>query len=137
MWLILAFLSAITAALVAIFGKIGLKNVDSTMATSLRAVIMVVAVFGLAAVTGKFSGFSKLVTNDWFWIILSGLAGAASWVFYFAALKMGDASKVAAIDRTSIIFVVVLAILFLGEKFTWLKLFGALLIGTGAFLITR
>jgi transporter family protein len=137
MWAILAILSSVSAALVAIFGKVGLKNIDATMATALRAVIMAVAVFGLAVGTGKFSGLSKLAANDWVWIILSGLAGAASWIFYFAALKMGDATKVAAIDRTSIVFVVVLAILFLGEKFTWLKLLGAILIGAGAFLITR
>lgn len=137
MWLVFAVLSSVTAALVAIFGKIGLSNVDSTLATSLRAIIMALAVFGLAFFTGKFSGLAQITGNNLLWIFLSGLAGAASWVFYFAALKMGEASKVAAIDRTSIIFVVVLAILFLGEKFTWLKLFGALLIGTGAFLITR
>ncbi len=137
MWFLFAVLSSITAALVAIFGKIGLKNVDSTLATSLRAIIMAVTVFGLALIAGKFTGFSKLVTNDWIWIVLSGLAGALSWIFYFAALKMGDASKVTAIDRTSIIFVVILAVFFLGEKFTLIKLFGALLIGAGAFLITR
>ncbi|MEK7127436.1 MAG: EamA family transporter [Patescibacteria group bacterium] len=137
MWFLFAVLSSITAALVAIFGKIGLSNVDSTLATSLRAIIMAVAVFGLALFTGKFSGLSQITGNNMLWIFLSGLAGAASWVFYFAALKMGDATKVAAIDRTSIIFVVILAILFLGEKLTWLKLFGAILIGIGAFLITR
>ena len=137
MWLIFAVLSSVTAALVAIFGKIGLSNVDSTLATSLRAIIMAIAVFGLAFFTGKFSGLAQITGGNMLWIALSGLAGAASWVFYFAALKMGDATKVAAIDRTSIIFVVVLAIIFLGEKLTWLKLVGALLIGLGAFLITH
>jgi len=114
--MILALLSSVSAALVAIFGKIGLKNVDPTMATSLRAIIMAVAVFLLAALTGKFSGVFGLAQSDWVWIILSGLAGAASWIFYFIALKMGDASKVAAIDRTSIIFVVIFAIFFLARN---------------------
>jgi transporter family protein len=137
MWFVLSFLSALTAALVAVFGKIGLSNVDSVLATSLRAIIMALTVLGLAFLTGKFSGLSQVTPNNLFWIILSGLAGAASWVFYFAALKIGEAGKVAAIDRTSIILVVVLAALFLGEKFTWLKLLGAILIGAGAVLISH
>lgn len=137
MWFVYALIGALAAGIAAIFNKIGLKTIDSNLAASLRAVVIASAVVLFTFTTGKFSGLSAVNSSAWFWIILSGLAGAVSWIFYFAALKIGSASDVSAIDRFSIIFVVIFAILFLGEKFTWLKLFGAILIGAGAFLITR
>jgi transporter family protein len=130
-----AVLSAVFASLVAIFGKIGLKDVDSTLATTVRAVVM--AVF-LVAVSLSFSKFSLLETlsgKAFAFIALSGIAGAISWLFYFLALKTGPTSVVAAIDKTSIVLVFVLAVLFLGESFTWVKAIGATLVGAGALLM--
>jgi transporter family protein len=135
MWLLFAILSAVFAALVAIFGKIGLSKVDPIFATSIRSLVMFVLVF-LTAVVGKKINFSSLDRGSLFYIILSGLAGALSWIFYFIALKYGDASKVSAIDRLSIVFVIILAGLFALEKFTLLKVAGALLITIGAVLIS-
>lgn len=115
-WLILAFLSALFAALVTIFGKIGLKTVDSTVAAGVRAVIMALTMIGIIMILGKSSQITELSKRDVIFIILSGVSGALSWVFYFAALKLTDASKVATIDRTSILFIIILSYLILGEE---------------------
>lgn len=133
-----AFLSAFTAALVAIFGKFGLQTLDSTIATTIRSVIMAVFLVVTSLALRKFTGFSfsSLESRDWLWIILAGIAGALSWLFYFAALKIGDASRIASIDRLSIVFVVILAALFLGEGFGWKAIAGAALMVLGAILIT-
>lgn len=138
MWLTLAFGSAFFAALVAIFGKIGLQNIDSTLATTIRAFIMAVFLIGLSLILKKFEGFSlnSLETRDWILIVLSGIAGALSWLCYFAALKMGLASHVAAIDRLSLVFIVVLSILFLGEGINTKIILGAVIMTIGAILIT-
>ena len=138
MWLFYAFLSAAFAALVAIFGKLGLKSVDSTLATTIRSIIMAIFLFAVALTMRKFDGFSfnTLSGRDWILIILSGVAGALSWLFYFFALKYGVAGKVVAIDRLSIIFVILLAALFLGEGLTWRSIAGSILIAGGAYLIT-
>lgn len=138
MWLLYAFISSITAALVAIFAKMGLKGIDSTLATTIRAIIMAVFLFIVSMFLKKFDGFSlnSFSSRDWLLIILAGIAGAISWLFYFLALKYGLADKVVAIDRLSIVFVVVLAALFLGEKLGWKVAAGALLMAAGAILIT-
>ncbi|MEK7635799.1 MAG: EamA family transporter [Patescibacteria group bacterium] len=138
MWLIYAFLSAITAALVAIFAKLGLKDVDSTLATTVRALIMSGFLVLVSFFLKKFQGFSinSFSSRDWLLIVLSGVAGALSWLFYFFALKYGLASRVAAIDRLSIVFVIILAALFLGETFGWKTGLGAILMAAGAILIT-
>ncbi len=138
MWLLYAFISAFFAALVAIFGKLGLKSIDPTLATTIRGIIMAGFLFVLSFSIGKFNGFSltNLSSRDWILITLSGIAGALSWLFYFVALKEGPASAVASIDRLSIVFIVVLAALFLGEAFTWKVALGALLVSAGAVLIT-
>lgn len=115
-WLFLAFLSAFFAALVTIFGKIGLKTVDSTVAAGVRAVIMALTMIGIIMLLGKSSQITELSRRDMLFIILSGVSGALSWVFYFAALKLTEASKVATIDRTSILFIIVLSYLVLGEE---------------------
>lgn len=135
---IFAFLSAFTAALVAIFGKLGLQSIDSTVATTIRSIIMAVFLILTSLVLKKFTGFSfsSLESRDWLWIILAGIAGAVSWLFYFAALKIGDASRMASIDRLSIVFIVILAALFLGEGFGWKAIAGAALMALGAILIT-
>lgn len=137
MWLILALLSALTAALVAIFGKMGLKGIDATLATAVRSVIMAIFLVSAAGVLGKFDGFSlsSFSGKGWLYIILAGVAGALSWLFYFWALKLGPASAVAAIDRLSIVFVVIIAALVLGEAFTKYTGAGALFVVAGALLI--
>ncbi len=138
MWLVFSFGSAIFASLVAIFGKLGLKEIDSTLATTIRAGVMAIFLIGFSLILKKFEGFSinSLETSDWILIILSGIAGAISWLFYFAALKMGLASHVASIDRLSLIFVIILSILFLGEKVDIKVIAGAILMVGGAILIT-
>ena len=109
MWLVYAFLSSITAALVAILAKIGLKNIDSTLATTIRSIIMAVFLVLVALSLKKFQGFSinSFSNRDWILIILAGIAGALSWLFYFLALKTGLATKVATIDRLSLVFVII------------------------------
>lgn len=138
MWIIFAFLSAFTAALVAIFAKLGLRDIDPTLATTLRSIIMAMFLVVVAVMLGKFQGFTLANFNgkEWGLLVLAGIAGALSWLFYFFALKEGAASAVVAIDRLSIVFVVVLAALFLFEPLTWRTLLGAILMVCGALLIS-
>ncbi|OGY97849.1 MAG: hypothetical protein A3A43_02690 [Candidatus Liptonbacteria bacterium RIFCSPLOWO2_01_FULL_56_20] len=138
MWLVFAFLSSITAALVAIFGKLGLRNIDSTLATTVRSLIMAGFLVVISLLLRKFDGFSlqSFSSRDWLFIILAGVAGALSWLFYFFALKTGLASKVVVIDRLSLVFVIVLAALFLGETLGWKSALGGLLMVGGAILIS-
>ncbi|KKW22313.1 MAG: hypothetical protein UY71_C0002G0005 [Parcubacteria group bacterium GW2011_GWB1_52_7] len=138
MWLLFAFLSAIAAAGVAIFAKLGLQTIDSTLATTVRSVIMAGFLVIVSFLLKKFDGFSltSFSSREWILIALAGIAGALSWLFYFFALKQGFASRVAAIDRLSLVFVVVLAAVFLGETLGWKSALGALLMVAGALLIT-
>lgn len=138
MWIIYAFLSSIFAALVAIFGKIGLKDIDSTLATTVRSIIMAGFLVLTSIFLKKFHGFSlgSLSGKQWMLIIFAGISGALSWLFYFFALKYGITKKVVAIDRLSIIFVVILSAIFLGEAFGWKTVVGALCMIAGAILIT-
>jgi bacterial/archaeal transporter family protein len=137
-WLIFAFLSAIMAALVAIFAKMGLKNVDSTLATTIRSIIMAVFLTLVSFFLKKFQGFSfkSFDSKDWLLIVLAGIAGALSWLFYFLALKTGLATKVVVIDRLSLVFVIILAALFLGENLGWKTVIGAIFMIIGAIIIT-
>jgi bacterial/archaeal transporter family protein len=137
MWMLLAFGSAVAASLVAIFGKIGLKDIDPTLATMVRGVIMalVLVVAGLAF--GKWNGFDPASwgTRAWVFIILAACAGAASWILYFMALKAGPASAVAVIDKMSVVIVIIAAALFLGETLTWKSILGVVLTVLGTLLI--
>lgn len=137
MWLFYAFLSAISASLVAILGKLGLKNIDSTLATTVRSIIMALFLIFTSLSLGKFAGFSlqSFTGRDWALIAGSGVAGAVSWLFYFFALKFGPAGAVSAIDRMSLVFVVILAAIFLGETLTWKSVLGAIMMAGGAILI--
>ena len=138
MWLFYAFLSSVTAALVAVFAKLGLKGVDSTLATTIRSLIMGAFLIIVSLFLKKFEGFSinTFTSKDWLLIALSGIAGALSWLFYFFALKYGLATKVVVIDRLSLVFVIILAAIFLGEALGWKSVLGALLMVAGALLIT-
>lgn len=137
LWFVFALLSAITAALVAIFGKLGLEGIDANTATALRAVIMALFLVGVILVEGKLAKVSAVLTNSkaLYYIILSGMAGALSWLFYFLALKTGDVSKVVPVDRLSVVFALVLAVFFLGEKVTLLEGIGMALVLGGIILI--
>ena len=136
-WLIYALLSAFFASLVAIFGKIGLKDIDSNTATAIRAVVMAVFLIGLVLVQGKYLQIKQIISQPipMLFIVLSGLAGAASWIFYFLALKNGKASQIVPIDRLSVIFTLILAFLILGEKLSLKAALGAVIIVVGAVLV--
>lgn len=138
MWIIYALLSAFTAALVAIFGKLGLKNIDSTLATTIRSLVMASVLLITSLTLKKFHGFTlaSLSGRDWTLIVLSGLAGALSWLFYFFALKSGNATGVSAVDRLSVVMVVIFASLFLGEVIGWKSVLGAAFMVLGAIMIT-
>jgi transporter family protein len=134
-WLIYALLSAITAALVAIFGKMGLQGIDSITASGVRAGVMFAVILVLMLFTGKMQIAGALDAKSLFYVFLGGLAGAGSWVFYFLALQYGKASQVAPIDRLSVVFVIILAALFLSEKITWQSAIGVALMTAGAIII--
>lgn len=135
LWILYSLLSAAFAALVAIFGKIGLQNIDSTLATTVRSLVMALFLFLISLSLGKFSLLHTIKNKVLLFIILSGIAGALSWLFYFFALKTGVASGVAALDRLSVVFVVIFAILFLGEQLNLYTAMGAVLITIGAILM--
>ena len=135
MWIIYALLAAVFAAAVAILGKIGLKDVDSTLATTIRAVVMAIFLLGAATILQKFSLFKTVSNQALIFIIFSGIAGALSWLFYFLALKYGPVTGVAALDRLSVVFVVILAAMFLGEAFTVKSVAGLAFLVLGAILL--
>ena len=136
-WLIFALLSAFFAALVAIFGKVGLENLDTNTATAIRAVVMAVFLIIVIALQGKLNQISAIMSCNKaaLFIVLSGIAGGLSWLFYFYAIKLGDVTKVVPIDRLSIVFAILLAFIFLGEKITIKVAVGAALIAIGAIFV--
>ncbi|KEO83817.1 EamA family transporter [Tumebacillus flagellatus] len=136
-WLIMALLSAVFASLVAILGKIGMSGVDSNLATAIRAVVMAVASVVFVAFTGSLGKIGTVGWKPLSFIFFSGLAGAASWMFYFGALRLAPASKVAPIDRLSVVFTLILAALFLKEKVNLGIVAGCILIVAGSILIAR
>lgn len=134
-WFVLATLSAFFAALVSILAKIGLQGVDSTVATAIRAAVMALFIIGYVAFTGKGPELIQSTSTQLGFIVFSGVAGALSWLFYFAALKLADASKVAPVDRASVLMVMILAALFLGEKITLKTAAASVLIFIGLLLL--
>lgn len=136
LWVVYAILSAIAAALVAVFGKIGVSAVDSTLATTVRAVIMAVFLIVVSFAFGKFQFLNTFNSKVFTFVVLSGIAGAVSWLFYFLALKTGPVSGVVALDRLSVVFALLLAIAFLGEKLTIRSGIGAVLVFAGAILLS-
>ncbi|OGG17007.1 hypothetical protein A3D77_03720 [Candidatus Gottesmanbacteria bacterium RIFCSPHIGHO2_02_FULL_39_11] len=134
-WILFSLLSAVFAALVAIFGKIGIGKLDTTLATTVRAIIMALFLVGTSFFLGKDKFLTDIDRSAFTFILFSGIAGALSWIFYFSALKLGPASAVAALDRLSVVFVFIFSLLFLSEKFTVSGALGALLISLGAILM--
>ncbi|OSN02062.1 MULTISPECIES: EamA family transporter [Lonsdalea] len=136
-WLIYALLSALCAALVAIFGKVGLQQSDANTATAVRAVIMALFLVGVVVAQGKLGLVGSMLTQHkaMLFIVLSGVAGAMSWLFYFMALKNGSVAQVAPIDKLSVVFAVILAVILLGEKISLLAGVGVALISADALLV--
>lgn len=137
MWMLYAAGSAVSAAAVAIFGKIGLREIDPTLATIIRSVIMAALLICAGFVLRKFEGFDPLTvgTRAWVFIFLSAVAGALSWVLYFVALRTGPASAVAVLDKSSVVLIILFAALFLGEALTLKSILGIILTIAGTLLI--
>ena len=135
MWLIFALLSAIFAALTSILAKVGIDGVNSNLATAIRTVVVVVMAWGMVFLTNAQNGIAEISKRSWFFLILSGLATGASWLCYYRALQLGDASKVVPIDKLSVVITLVLAFVFLHEQFTTKSLIGCILIGIGTMVM--
>ena len=134
-WQFWAVMSAVFAALTAIFAKIGVENVDFDLATFIRTIVVIVALAAILVATGKFQNPSSISGRTYLFLLLSGLGTGASWLCYFRALKLGNAGQVAPVDKMSVVLVAVFGALFLGEKLTGLAWFGVVLIATGAVLV--
>jgi bacterial/archaeal transporter family protein len=133
-WLVYALLSAVAAAMVGIFGKIGMRDVDSTLATAVRSVVMTLFLLAVCATLGLWTKLQTIGGRAAGMIALSGVAGAVSWLFYFKAIQVGSVSRVAPVDKLSMPFAVLLAVLILGERPTVVNWFGVGLIVIGAYL---
>ena len=131
MWMILALLSAVFAALTSILAKIGIEGVNSNLATAIRTMVVVIMAWGMVFLTGTQNGIMDISKKSWIFLILSGLATGASWLCYYKALQIGEASKVVPIDKLSVVITLVLAFIFLHEKITPKSLIGCILIGAG------
>ncbi len=134
-WFYWAFLSAVFAALTAIFSKVGVAHVDSDVATLIRTLVIVVVLFAFVRASGKWTNPFELSRSAWFFLVMSALATGASWVCYFRAMKIGDASKVAAIDKLSLMMIAVFAFLFLGERPTPKNWLGIAMVVAGIVLL--
>lgn len=135
MWFIFALLSAIFAALTTIMAKVGIDGVNSNLATAIRTVVVVIMSWGMVFLTNSQNGISEISRKSWIFLILSGLATGASWLCYYKALQLGDASKVVPIDKLSVVVTLVLAFVFLHEEFTAKSLIGSILIGIGTLVM--
>ncbi len=133
--MIFALLSAIFAALTSILAKIGIEGVNSNLATAIRTVVVLAMAWGMVFLTNTQNGITEISRKSWIFLILSGLATGASWLCYYKALQIGEASKVVPIDKLSVVITLVLAFLFLHEKFTPKSLIGCALIGAGTLLL--
>ena len=131
MWFIFALLSALFAALTSILAKIGISGVNSNLATAIRTLVVVVMAWGMVFLTNTQKGISEISQQSWLFLILSGLATGASWLCYYRALQLGEASKVVPIDKLSVVFTLILAFVVLHEEFTTKSLIGCRLIGAG------
>lgn len=134
MWFIFALLSAVFAALTSILAKVGIDGVNSNLATAIRTFVVLVMAWGMVFLTDNQSGIWSIGKKSWIFLILSGLATGASWLCYYKALQMGEASKVVPIDKLSVIITLILAFAFLHEKFTMKSAIGCVLIALGTLL---
>ncbi|HEV3326061.1 MAG TPA: EamA family transporter [Puia sp.] len=134
-WLLYALLSAVFAALTAIFAKAGLKNVNSDLATAIRTAVVLVITWGIVWFRGNASGITGLSRNNWLFLVLSAVATGLSWLFYYRALQLGRVSEVSVIDKGSILFTILLSFLFLKEPMTARVIVAALLITTGMLVL--
>ena len=135
MWFVLALLSAIFAALTSILAKVGIEGVNSNLATAIRTIVVVVMAWGMIFLTNAQNGIADISRKSWIFLILSGLATGASWLCYYRALQLGEASKVVPIDKLSVVITLVLAFVFLHEGFTVKSLIGCILIGIGTLVM--
>ena len=135
MWLLFALGSAVFAALTSILAKIGIDGVNSNLATAIRTLVVLVMAWAIVFLTGKQHEIGDISTRSWVFLLLSGVATGLSWLFYFHALQIGEASKVVPVDKLSVVITLVLAFVFLHEKFTAKSLIGCLLIGAGTLLM--
>ena len=135
MWFILALGSAVFAALTSILAKVGIDGVNSNLATAIRTAVVLVMAWGMVFLTDAQGGIGSISRRSWLFLILSGLATGASWLCYYRALQIGQASKVVPVDKLSVVITLVLAFVFLHEKFTWKSIAGAVLITTGTLLM--
>ena len=135
MWMIFAVLSAVFAALTSILAKIGIEGVNSNLATAIRTIVVVIMAWGMVFLTHAQNGLVEISKKSWIFLILSGLAPGASWLCYYKALQMGDASKVVPIDKLSVVITLILAFVFLHEQFTAKSLIGCILIGAGTLIM--
>lgn len=135
MWLLFAILSSIFAALTSILAKIGIDGVNSNLATAIRTAVVLIMAWGMVFITNAQTGLADIDKKSWIFLILSGLATGASWLCYYKALQMGEASKVVPIDKLSTVLTIVLAFVFLHEKLTVKSVIGCILIGAGTLLI--
>ena len=135
MWFVFALLSAIFAALTSILAKVGIEGVNSNLATAIRTVVVVAMSWGMVFLTNAQNGITEISRKSWIFLILSGLATGASWLCYYKALQIGDASKVVPIDKLSVVITLVLAFVFLHEEFTIKSLVGCILIGIGTIIM--
>ena len=131
MWFVFALLSAVFAALTSILAKIGIEGVNSNLATALRTVVVLAMAWGMVFLTNAQTGISEISKKSWLFLILSGLATGASWLCYYKALQIGEASKVVPIDKLSVVITLILAFVFLHEQFTVKSIIGCVLIGIG------
>ena len=135
MWFVLALLSAIFAALTSILAKVGIEGVNSNLATAIRTVVVVVMAWGMVFLTNAQNGIAEISKRSWLFLVLSGLATGVSWLCYYKALQLGDASKVVPIDKLSVVITLILAFVFLHEQFTMKSLIGCIFIGIGTMVM--
>ena len=135
MWFVFALLSAVFAALTSILAKVGIDGVNSNLATAIRTVVVVVMAWGMVFLTNAQSGISEISKKSWLFLVLSGLATGVSWLCYYRALQVGEASKVVPIDKLSVVITLILAFVFLHEQFTAKSLIGCILIGAGTLIM--
>ena len=135
MWFVFALLSAVFAALTSILAKVGISGVNSNLATAIRTLVVLVMAWGIVFLTNAQGGITDISKKSWIFLILSGLATGASWLCYYHALQIGEASKVVPVDKLSVVITLVLAFVFLHEKFTPKSLIGCILIGVGTLVM--